>query len=267
MLFSVAVALYGASTVYALFLWRRGFRLDNRITYLLLFASWMFHTFSMVQRGMSFARCPVSNLYEATVFVGWSITTAYLVIGLWRKVRFLGAFASPLLFGVGVFALIPTLDRTAEAETLVMNGWTSLHITLILLAYGAFGLASIASVMYLTQEHNLKFHKLQAALSLLPPIQRLEKVSGYLIQIGAVLMIVGLYLGARVARAEESMDLRGDPKVYWSLLVSLAYVTLVIMRWRFGLLGRRFAWAVAGCFIFILLTFWGTNLLSEIHNP
>ena len=42
------------------------------------------------------------------------------------------------------------------------------------LSYGAFGLSAVAALMYLTQERNLKFHKLQAIFSLMPPIQRLE---------------------------------------------------------------------------------------------
>ena len=35
---------------------------------------------------------------------------AYLVIGLLPRLRFLGAFASPVLLAIGVFALMPALD-------------------------------------------------------------------------------------------------------------------------------------------------------------
>ena len=52
----------------------------------------------------------------------------------------------------------------------------SLHAALTLLSYGAFGLSSVAAVMYLTQEHDLKFHKLRAVFSLMPPMDRLEKI-------------------------------------------------------------------------------------------
>src|ERR1039457_5201769 len=109
--FLLAVALYGVSAVYAVFLWRVGFCRGDHVNYFLLLAAFGLHTAAMVKRGFSAAHCPVNNLYEATTFVAWTIVAAYLVIGLLPRLRFLGAFASPVLFGIGVFALMPELDR------------------------------------------------------------------------------------------------------------------------------------------------------------
>jgi hypothetical protein len=44
------------------------------------------------------------------------------------------------------------------------------------------------------------------------------------------------------------------------------YLSLVVMRWKFAQGGRRFALGAIGTFVFVLLTFWGVNLLSPIHN-
>ena len=41
---------------------------------------------------------------------------------------------------------------------------------------------------------------------------------------------------------------------------------LLLCRWRRGWFGRRFALGAVGAFAFLILTFWGTNLLSTIHN-
>jgi ABC-type transport system involved in cytochrome c biogenesis permease subunit len=81
--------------------------LTDRNWFLLAFAC---HTTAMVKRGFEFTRCPVNNLYEATVFICWTIVTACLLIGLRPRFRSLGALASPVLFGIGVFALMPALD-------------------------------------------------------------------------------------------------------------------------------------------------------------
>src|SRR5882757_2907073 len=97
--------------IYSVFLWRKGFRQDNSINYFLLLAAIVFHTSAMVKRGFSLERCPVNNLYEATLFIAWTIVAAYLLLGAWSRLRFLGAFASPLLFVIGVFALMPDLDK------------------------------------------------------------------------------------------------------------------------------------------------------------
>ena len=60
--FLLAVALYGASTVYSVFLWRMGFRRDDHANYFLLLAAFALHTAAMVKRGFSIAHCPVNNL-------------------------------------------------------------------------------------------------------------------------------------------------------------------------------------------------------------
>src|SRR5229473_7913722 len=162
--------------VYSVFLWRKGFREDNRINYLLLLLAFGLHTTAMVKRGFSLNHCPVTNLYEATTFAAWTLVAMYLAVGVWPRLRFLGAFASPVLFGIGVFALMPGLDMEHGTRPGLPPAWTSVHAALMALSYGAFGLSSVAALMYLTQEHNLKLHKLQAIFSLLPPIQRLDAV-------------------------------------------------------------------------------------------
>jgi len=254
--------------IYSVFLWRRGFRQDNRVNYIMLLAAFLLHTAAMFMRGYRLDHCPVSNLYEATIFTTWTIVGVYLVVGVWSRLRFLGAFASPVLFAVGVFALMPGLDTPTGSRPEVPAIWTSLHAALLSLAYGAFGLSSVAALMYLTQERNLKFRKVQAIFSLMPSIQRLEWVVGRLMLAGFFLLTIGLgigYLG--LIHLENARAFRGDPKVLWSAVVWLLYLTLIVLRWKFAQSGRRFALGAVGSFAFVLLTFWGTNVLSPLHNP
>ena len=259
--------LYGLSTLYWLFLWRDGFRHHNRVNYCLLLLGFGFHTMALLQRGFSLARCPVNNLYEATTFVAWTLLAAYLILGLWSPLRFLGAFASPILLGMGIFALMPDMDpKTPPGVPQFTGGWLSVHAALVLLAYGSFGLSSVAGVMYLSQEHDLRFRKLRAVFSLLPPIQRLEQLIGRLLGVGFVLLSVGLIAGAVFLKQTTGAFYKPDAKVWWSYLVWLLYFGLLIYRWRFHQAGRRFVWGAVGSFAFLFLTFWGTNLLSGIHH-
>jgi len=264
--FLLAVVVYGVSMIYSVFLWRKGFRRDEHVSYFLLLLAFGLHTTAMIQRGFSLNRCPVNNLFEATMFLEWALVLAYLIVGLLPRLRFVGAFASPLLFIIGVFALMPKLDPPHGPKP-EFTGWlVSMHASLILLAYGAFGLASVSAVMFLTQQHNLKFNKLRAVLSLLPPIQRLEVVTSRLVLVGFVLLTVGLFAGGHLPRPEGVAYWR-DVKVRWSALVWLLYLGLMLARWRFAFSGRRFACGIIGVFAFVLMTFWGTNLLSTIHHP
>jgi ABC-type uncharacterized transport system permease subunit len=167
---------------------------------------------------------------------------------------------------MGVFGLMPALDNPDRARPEFVNGWSSLHAALILLAYGAFGLSSIAGLMYLTQEHNLKFHKLRAVLSLLPPIERLERTIGRLLLAGFILFTAGLVVGAIWVKKPPGVHFFQDTKVIWSAFLWCVYTGLLVMRWYFRQGGRRFAWGAVGTFAFVMLTFWGTNLLSVIHR-
>jgi HemX protein len=265
--FLIAVIFYGLSAAYSIFLLRKGFRGDNRINYGVLLLAAAFHTAAMFKRGFNFQRCPINNLYEATIFITWTIVAIYLLIGLWPRLRFLGAFAAPILFAIGVFALMPKLDPPHGDGPSFTGGWFSLHAALILLSYGAFGLSSVAALMYLSQEHDLKFHKLRAVLSLMPPIQRLELIIGRLLLTGLVLLSAGLVIGSYWLKQTYGVYFKEDPKILWSMFVWLLYLSLLVSRWRFAQRGRRFAWGAVGGFAFVLLTFWGFNLLSSIHNP
>jgi HemX protein len=266
--FLLAVIVYGISMVHTVFLWRKGFRRDSHITYFLLLGAFGLHTAAMWLRGFSLKHCPVTNLYEATTFIMWTIVAVYLVVGLWHRVRFLGAFASPGLFALGVFALMPSLDVAPAARPEFPVVWTSLHAALLALAYGAFGLSSVAALMYLTQERALKRHKMQAIFSLMPPIQRLEIVVGHTLLVGFALLTIGLALGAvDLSHASNPHLYRGDPKILWSALVWLLYLGLIVMHWWFAQSGRRFALYALGSFAFVVLTFWGTNVLSPLHHP
>lgn len=267
--FLIAVIIYGCATVYSIFLWRKGFRHHDHINYLLLLAGMIFHTRAMLLRGLSLERCPVNNLYEAMTFVAWTIAAACLVLGLFPRMRHFVAFVAPVIFGIGVFAMMPAVDAPyITGHPVFSNGLVSLHAALSLLSYGAFGLSAVAALMYLTVVHDLKFHKLRALLSLLPPIDRLEKITSGLLFAGFLLLTAGLAVIPLLLRQhpETRASLAADPKVPWSALVWLVYLSLIVLHSRFAQSGRRFAWGAVGIFTFVLLTFWGVNLLSATHK-
>jgi HemX protein len=267
-IFLLAVIVYGLSFVYSVFLWRKGFRKDDRVNYYLLFLAFALHTTAMFKRGYAINACPVNNLYEATVFIAWTICTVYLGLGVFQPLRFLGAFASPLLFFMGVFALMPALDAPYHSRPYFENSLTGLHAALILLAIGAFGLSAVAALMFLIEERDLKFHKLRAIFSLLPPIQRLERVMNGLLLGGLLLFTAGLALSPFLLKQKYGVWFKSDPLLDYSIFIWLFYLVLVASRWKFGQGGRRFfAWSTALSFAFILLTFWGFILLSQVHHP
>lgn len=263
--FLLAVIIYGVSSIYSLFLWRKGFRLHDRANYFLLLAGFALQITAMLKRGLARGECPVNNLYEAIAFVDATIVGTFLVIGLWPRLRYVGAFAAPIVFAIGVFALMPGLDTHTPKPQFNLD-LVSLHAALTLLSYGAFGLSSIAAIMYLTQEHDLKFHKLRAVFSLMPPMDRLERIISRTLWAGFILLTMGLAFIPLLLKGRPDAHLTDDPKVIWSALVWALYLGLLTMHARFNQSGRRVAWGAVGTFAFVLLTFWGVNLLSPAHK-
>jgi len=225
------------------------------------------HTIALTSRGFSLQQCPVNNLYEATTFILWTISLSSLVFGIWPRLRFIGVFTAPLLFCVGIFAMMPGLDPEYGNEPNFINGWSSLHAALIMLGYGSFGLSAITGSMFLTQDRNLKLHLAGALFTMLPSIQRLEKlITGTLVS-GLVLLTTGLAIGGIFLDLPDGTSFWNDSKVIWSLLVWGFYLMLLITHMKFDQRGRRYAWMAIIVFGFVIFTFWGTNLLSSIHNP
>ncbi len=265
--FLLAVTFYGLSTIYSVFLWRKGFRRDDWVNYFLLTTGVGLHTLAMTRRGLTIHSCPVNNLYEATTFLLWTLGLASLIYSLLPRLKFLGAFTSPVLFTVGVFALMPALDPPHGLKPEFSGGLRSLHAATILQGYGAFGLAAVAAAMFLAQQHDLKAHKLRALLSVLPSMQRLELVTTRLVMVGFALLTIGLVLGSQLPR-QGGTSFFADSKVLWSVLLWLVYLEALVAHKFFGRSARRFACGIIIAFVFLLLTFGLTNKFSPLHqNP
>jgi ABC-type uncharacterized transport system permease subunit len=266
-IFAIAVAIYGVSVLYSVFLHRRGYQEDDRLNYLILMAAFVMHSTALWMRGLQTGHCPTANLYESAVFISWTLLCAVLVLGLSHRLRFLGAFTSPILLMMGVFALMPSLDTPAGQLAMDNQPYTSMHAALILLSYAAFGLAAVAGAMLLTQDHNLKHKKTMVIFSLLPPIQRLEKVVHRLAFAGFILLTSGLAVSVFWMELPIDFSFRSDFKVSWSIFVWAMYLVLLVLHWRFHLRGKKFAVGALLSFVFIILTYWGANMASSLHHP
>ena len=100
----------------------------------------------------------------------------------------------------------------------------------------------------------------------MPPIDRLEKITSRLLWAGFILLTAGLAFIPFLLKQRPELHAVSDPKVIWSALVWCIYLGLLVMHSRFSQSGRKFAWGAVGTFAFVLLTFWGVNLLSPAHR-
>ena len=264
--YALAVACYGLATGHAVVMWRRAFQRGAWASYFLMLVAFGFQTAALMGRGFSLARCPVTNLFEALMFVTWAIGAAYLVAGCWAHLRFVAAMLAPALFLVGLFALQGRFDRPGPIFDLE-HAAVSLHVSLVLLAYAGFALGCVVGALYLIRERPGESLQLQALAARLPSIDRLERVLLRSLGIGLILLTAGLVCSFGLMRERYGVAVRPDAKIAWSIFVWGVYLTLMVLRLRFNQAPRNLAWGSLCGFAFVLLTFWSTNLLSPIHRP
>jgi ABC-type uncharacterized transport system permease subunit len=233
--------------------------LANSWTFLLILAAFLLHTNFLHERGEEIGHCPITNLFETLAFFSWSLVLTYLVVGPAYRMSILGAFTAPVVFLINFFALSTPVD---VPNALPHLGWTlELHATLALLGFGVLGVAALASVAYLIQEHQLKRHVLGSWFYSLPNVGRLELVQQRVLVWGFAIFSGGAALGFFIPHPGPDDWV----KIAWSGVVWVLYAVLISVLVAGRLSHKKTAlFSVAG-YVFILLTFWGINSLSEAH--
>lgn len=261
--FIIAILAYGITAVYSVRLWRNRFRHDLLPWGAIPLIAFAAHTLALILRGFSLSSCPIHNLFEACMFIGWTLSLGSAIALFFSKLRFLTTFLSPLLFLLGLFSLIPALD---QPRVVPLPQWVSLHATFAFLAYGAYGIASSTAAMYLIQHRGLKKKQLPALTRILPPVQRIRAFAYGMLLTGTLFLTIGLCVGIRGHYQETGIWIGGDIKIFWALALWVYFsLLLAIQRWA-HLRGPAMAWCILCGFIFIMLTFWVTSFLSPTHR-
>jgi len=254
----LALVFYAISGVLTLLRLRNNVASPSPLNYATMLGGFALHTAFLYLRGQAVHRCPLTNSFEATVFIAWAAVLFYLLIGPSYRVSFLGAFTAPVVFIICLIALLG-LNDAPRAEPLARSPWVDFHAAVAILACGAFALAFVTGTMYLQQERQLKTRRLGQSFLLLPSIEQLDVINFRLIVLGFAMLTVGMIGGAISYRIVGHWT---TPKIAWALVAWCLYATQLAARWFWSMRGRRTAVVSMLSFVFVLLTFWGVNLLQ-----
>jgi HemX protein len=235
--------------------------ISNRGTFYLIAVAFVFHTIFLHQRGEAIGHCPITNLFETLAFFSWSLVLTYLVVGPTYRMSILGAFTAPIVFLINFFALAAASQIDLPGSVPHLGWQLELHATLALLGLGVLGVAALAGVAYLIQERQLKRHVLTSWFYNLPNVGRLELVQQRVLIWGFAIFSAGAILGFMIPH-------RGPDdwvKIAWSAFVWCLYAVLVVVLALGRLSHKKTALLSVAGYVFILLTFWGINSLSEAH--
>lgn len=244
-----------ASFGYTVFAVRAAKPLHSTLNFVAVAAGFVLQTVFLYLRGQQIGRCPLTNLFEVFIFVSWSMTVIYLIIGPAYRLSLLGAFTAPVTFLIQSIALALPID-TPHTFAGPPNAWLEMHASLSIIAYGAFLMAGVAGLMYLVQDRQLKRRTLKSLFYRLPPIHHLTVANHRLIFLGFVLLSLGTASGFFVGRPPDAL------KVGWSIVVWLLYGLILWGRKGKSLIPQSMARASVAAFIFVLGSLWGITWLS-----
>jgi HemX protein len=243
-----------AYTMYAL--GARSFR-PSRFNFVAILGGFLCQTTFLIQRGQILGRCPLTNLFEVLIFLSWSIVLLYMIVGPAYRLSLLGAFTSPLVLVLQLVALFSPWDTETLSFPGESNFWLEFHAAMSVIAYGAFAIACVAGVMYLSQERQLKTHHLHTIFFHLPPIADLATVIRRLILIGFGLLTAGLLAGFLVGLSLDAV------KITAAIAVWLGYALILYAGHWHKLSAHRLAQLSVLSFAVTLGTLWTINFITE----
>jgi ABC-type uncharacterized transport system permease subunit len=198
-------------------------------------------------RGQVQRSCPINSLFDVMIFMAWSTTLIYLLVGSAYRLSLLGAFTTPLVLLLLLTAEFAPIDRSPSIRAM-REPWIEFHASLSLIAYGAFALAGLAGAMYLLQDRQLKKRKGGMLLYNLPPITDLGVANTRLICLGLILLTIAFAAGFLSGMQVNTI------KFWTSATIWLAYALIIVLRQVHTLAPRRTATLSLAALVFILIT-------------
>jgi ABC-type transport system involved in cytochrome c biogenesis permease subunit len=261
----LTILAYGLSFSFYLRFLYSGREVAGRLGTILLAIGLVTHYFALLERSRGLHTVPYHDLYGSMSLFGWLLAVTYLALELYHRQRSVGAFVLPFILAFFLAAHLAPADRLSPtpAHGVVF----AFHVTLSILAYAAFGLSFVLSLIFLVENRLLKKRTLGSVVWRLPALELLERMSQSSVLIGLVSIAIGTVLGFIWVDRLTGQYWYYDPKYVITLLVLLLYaVYLQLARtttWR----GARASRLCIFNFVIVVLSFTVVNLyLSHSHR-
>ena len=227
------------------------------------------HVSGLALRVAILGRAPVSNTYEALLWMGLVAMGVSVVAQLinrraWYFAAGIGVAELSVLFA----NLVPLENQTGTLPAVLRsNYWLIVHVLTITASYGVLAVASILSHVYLVKDVLLARRgaageqKTRLAHPLIAQTYRA-------MQLGLVLLTAGTILGGVWAADSWGRFWGWDPKETWALISIVVYFIILHARYLRWL--EDFGMAACGVLAFasIVWTFYGVNYLmaAGLHS-
>ena len=263
-LFLTVIAYSLSLASYLRFLYA-GRELAGRLGTLFLGLGLIAHYFALLERSRGLHTVPYHDLYGSMSLFGWLLALTYLGLELFHRQRSVGAFVLPFILAFFLSAHLAPADRLSP--TVAHGPVFAFHVTLSILAYAAFALSFVVSLIFLVENRLLRHRKLGDVVWRLPALELLERMSRSSVLIGLVSIAIGTVLGFIWVDRLTGQYWYYDPKYVITLLVLLLYAAYFQLSRTRSWRGARASRLCIFNFVIVVLSFTVVNLyLSHSHR-
>ena len=223
------------------------------------------HYLALLARSRQIHAVPYDDLYGSLSLFAWLLAATYLCLEALHRRQSVGPFVLPIVLGLFLLSHLPEAHPVKAPPA--QGPLFAFHVTLNILAYSAFAISFVLSIIFLIQNRRLRGHRLGVVGWRFPALDVLERMTRSSVLIGIVSLAVGMTAGLIWAHRLEGQYWDGDPKVIVTFVILAFYI-------GYSLLSRTAAWrgarASALCifnFTFVIFSYSIVNrYLSHFHR-
>ena len=161
---------------------------------------------------------------------------------------------------LGVFFAALRLPHPGDPSFGGAGSWPHAHVVLASAGFAFLGIAGLAGLLFLTENHRLKAKKLSAVP--LPSLEALDRVNIAALALGFPLLTLGVLTGVLWVQIESGHPWTGSAHELWTALGWAIYAGLVAARFA-GRQGSRSAAATSvGASLFLLFAVVGVGYFT-----
>src|ERR1700682_5210484 len=242
-----------------------GKALPGRLGTLFLCLGLIAHYFALLERPRGLHTVPYHDLYGSMSLFGWLLALTYLALEVYHRQRSVGAFVLPFIL---IFFLAAHLAPTDRLSLPPARGASfAFHVTLSILAYAAFALSFVLSLIFLGEQRLLRNRKLSNVVWRLPSLELLERMSHSSVLVGVISIAIGMVLGFIWVDRLTGQYWFYDPKYVITLVVLFLYLLYFQLARTTAWRGARASKLCVFNFFVVVLSFTVVNLyLSHSHR-
>lgn len=236
----------------------------QRAAFALTLVAFALHMGAVVTRGIAAGRVPWVNMFEFGLTATAMGVMTFLLVQIWRDVRFLGAYITGFsLLALGIVTVNFYVDVVPLPPAL-QSIWIVIHVLVASLATGFFAIGAGLSILQLIRARaaasaaeGLRF------VQTLPGASTLESLAYRVNVVGFVFWTFTLIAGAIWAERAWGRYWGWDTKEVWTFIIWVLFAGYIHARATRGWRGTRSAWLSIIGFSAVLFNYGVVNIFFK----